>query len=266
MKKIFFPIIATIFTLTSCQEVIEIDLNSATPQYVIEAILVEGTQDFTTRVTQTSNYFSTDKATPITNATITLKKDNGAAITLTNNGDGSYKAAKYSAISAANYTLSVKVDGKTIDASSYLPKPIKLDSVEIEKDNGRPFGGSDSTYQLYCVFQDPASETNFYQIKTIVNGVPKNKGENILVIDDRLTNGNKIRIPIFTTEFNLNDKVEVELLSIDKKMYDYFNTLSTLVSNGNNSAAPANPITNWSGNALGYFGAYSSSKKAVVVR
>ena len=267
MKKIF-PIIALIITLSSCQKVIDIDLNTATPQYVIEAELVEGTQDFTVRVTKTSNFFSTDKATAVNNATITLKKDNGTAISLIGENNGYYKAAQYTATNKANYTLNVSVDGKKFDASSYLAKPITLDSVEIEKDSGNPFGGAsaDSTYQLYCIFQDPKSETNFYRIKTVVNGKPKNDGENILVIDDRFSDGNRIRIPIFTTEFKLGEKVDVELVSIDKKVHDYYNTLSTLVSNGNNSAAPTNPITNWSGGALGYFGAVSSSKRTVLVK
>ena len=268
MKKIFLPIIALVIAFSSCQKVIDIDLNTATPQYVIEAELVEGTQDFAVRVTKTSNFFSTDKPTAVTNATVTLKKDSGAAISLIGENNGYYKAAKYTATNKANYTLSVSVDGKSFSASSYLSKPIMLDSIEIEKDNGNPFGGAaaDSTYQLYCIFQDPTSETNFYRIKTVVNDKPKNKGENILVIDDRLTNGNRIRIPIFTTEFKLGEKVDVELVSIDKKVHDYYNTLSTLVSNGNNSAAPTNPITNWSGGALGYFGAVSSSKKTVLVK
>ena len=268
MKKIFIPIIALLIVFTSCQKVIDIDLNAATPQYVIESVLLEGTQDFAVRVTKTSNYFSTDKATSVNNATVSLKKENGAALNLINENNGYYKAVKYTATNKTNYSVTVSVDGKTFEASSYLPKPITLDTVELEKDNGNPFGGAakDSIYQLYCVFQDPTGETNYYQIKTVVNGIPNDKGENILVFDDRFSNGNKIRIPIFTTEFKLNDKVEIELLSIDKKVYDYFNTLSTLVSNGNNSAAPANPLTNWSNGALGYFGAVSSSKKVVVVK
>lgn len=268
MKNITLSIFALVITLSSCQKVIDIDLNSATPQYVIEAELVEGTQDFRVRVTKTSNYFSTDNVTSVNNATITLKKDNGTPTTLTNEANGYYKTTNYTATNKVNYQLSVAVDGKTFDASSFLPKPVTLDSISIEKSGGRPFGGgkADSSYQLYCNFQDPAGEANYYQIKTTINGVPNDKGGSILVIEDRLTNGNKIRIPIFTTDFKLNDVVEIELLSIDKKVYEYFNTLSTLVSNGNNSAAPANPLTNWSGGALGYFGAFSSSKKTVLVR
>jgi hypothetical protein len=267
MKKIIYPIIALIITLTSCQKVIDIDLNSATPQYVIEAVLVEGTQNFEVHVTQTSNYFSTDKATSIKNATVTLQKEGGTTVTLANENNGYYTVANYTATNKTNYQLKVVLDGKTFEATSYLAQVVPLDSIKVEKALGRPFGNSnDSLYQLYCTFQDPASETNFYQIKTIVNGKPNDKGKQILVLDDRLSNGNKISIPIFTTEFKLHDTVQVELLMIDQKVYDYFYTLSNVVGNGNNSAAPTNPISNWSGGALGYFGAFGSSKKEVIVK
>ncbi len=33
MKKIFLPIIALVIAFSSCQKVIDIDLNTATPQY-----------------------------------------------------------------------------------------------------------------------------------------------------------------------------------------------------------------------------------------
>jgi len=42
--------------------------------------------------------------------------------------------------------------------------------------------------------------------------------------------------------------------------------LLLIVSDGNSSAAPANPISNWSENALGYFGAYSVSEITVLVK
>jgi hypothetical protein len=87
-----------------------------------------------------------------------------------------------------------------------------------------------------------------------------------LVIEDRLSEGINIILPIFTSIFKLDDKVEVELISMYKKMYDYFNTLSTIISNGGDSAAPANPLSNWSGGVLGYFGAFSFSKKTIVVK
>jgi hypothetical protein len=53
---------------------------------------------------------------------------------------------------------------------------------------------------------------------------------------------------------------------MDAGVYDYFNTLSEiLTSDANTSAAPANPNSNFNNGALGYFAAYATSKKSIRV-
>lgn len=267
MKKIFLPIIA-LLTFASCTKVIDVNLNSVTPQYVIEGALMEGKQDFKVRITKTGDYFNPTKPTPVTNATVSLKKGNGTAVSLKYESEGMYKTLGYTAASSAEYTLTVTIDGKAYEASSFMPKVVTLDdlSTEILPALNRDNDMKADTFQINCYFKDPAKEANFYRVKTVVNGVAKDKGEDLLVIEDRLSEGINIILPIFTSIFKLNDKVDVELISMDKKMYDYFNTLSIIIGNNGNSAAPANPLSNWSGGALGYFGAFSSSKKTIVVQ
>jgi hypothetical protein len=57
------------------------------------------------------------------------------------------------------------------------------------------------------------------------------------------------------------DTVYVELQHITKDMFNYYNTLNNIVGSGGpmGSSTPYNPISNIKGDALGYFGAYSSS-------
>jgi hypothetical protein len=86
-----------------------------------------------------------------------------------------------------------------------------------------------------------------------------------LVIEDRYSVGAYYKLPIFTDSFEQNDSVDVELVSISHAMFDYFNTLALLVD-GSGSPAPTNPSSNWSGGALGYFGAFSVSKQTIFVR
>jgi len=51
---------------------------------------------------------------------------------------------------------------------------------------------------------------------------------------------------------------------MDEPTFDFFNTLSDVLNN-QNGPAPANPNTNIQGGALGYFGAFTSSKKQIIV-
>ena len=268
MKRFaLFSIVVLFFA--SCQRVISIDLNSSDPQYIIEASLFAGKNDFSVQISQTSNYFGTDKPKQVTNAVVILSKsDNSLGVSLVNMGAGKYVAKNYSAFSNTEYKLVVNVDGKTFEATSFLNPVVQLDSVKATPEIGFLKNVDPDSFQINCFFNDPPKIQNYYRIETSINGKSTNAdADNILVVDDRLSDGITFNFPIFTSSFTLNDTVEVQLLSIDKKMYDYFNTLRLIVgqsSTGN--AAPTNPNSNWSNGALGYFGAFSSSKRTIVVR
>jgi hypothetical protein len=73
-------------------------------------------------------------------------------------------------------------------------------------------------------------------------------------------------------EINIGDLIRVELMSIDKAAYDFYLTANSVNASGGNgrgpsstSAAPTNPVTNWSNKALGYFSAYRTSKSEIVL-
>jgi len=265
MKHILFPVLMALL-MSACTKVIDIDLNSAAPQIVIEAALQAGTNDFRVHITKTGNYFDTGAPETVNNATVLLKRGTENAIDLSNAGNGDYLLSNYSATENETYSLSVIIDGKTYEASSFLPPVVALDSLSIDLVQGPSFGTAEAdSFLVLCHFQDPLSQTNFYRIKSVVNDVPRTNGETLLVIEDRLTNGNYIEIPIFTDSYELNDNVEVELVSMDAAMYDYFNSLTLLVGGNGGTAAPANPNTNWSGGALGSFGAFSSAKRTILV-
>jgi hypothetical protein len=267
INKILALIICSLI-LGSCQKVINLDLNSADPKYVIEAELQEGTQDFKVKITQTSNYFNNEAPTKITNAQVTLQKSNEAPLLLVNSNDGYYFATNYIGVSGELYKLNVTINGETFQARSFMPNAVILDSIEIEKLGKGPFGGNkEDEYRLFCIYKDPVLDVNFYKVNTLIDGMPNENADNLIVLDDRLTNGNKVRFPIFSDRFKLNDIVEVQLKSIDQDTYNFFNTLGTIVggsSNGN--AAPTNPSSNWSNGALGYFGATSVSVKKVQIK
>jgi hypothetical protein len=67
--------------------------------------------------------------------------------------------------------------------------------------------------------------------------------------------------------FSTGDTVWVDLLSIDKASYDYFNTLNNILTSDRSptSLAPANPNTNLTNGALGYFAAYSISSRMIIL-
>lgn len=267
MKK-FIIAIAAGLSLVACTKVIDVNLNSADPQIVIEAELVAGEPNFSVKISKTADYFGTDQPVPVENAAVLLARENDAPVSLNHAGAGIYNLSDLFATENTTYHLTVNVDGKTYEATSFLPKKVDLDSLTYEVAEEPPFGGLPvDSFQVNCFFKDPADAVNYYRLRSTVNSVPRREGDKLLVIDDRLVQGNNINIPIFTDSFEKNDTVQVELVSLDKAGFDYFNTLTLIISsNGGGSAAPANPVSNWSGGALGHFGAVSISRKTVVLQ
>jgi hypothetical protein len=52
--------------------------------------------------------------------------------------------------------------------------------------------------------------------------------------------------------------------SVDSGVYTYLRTLQQTINQ--NSATPANPLSNITGGALGYFSAYSYSSQTVIIQ
>jgi Domain of unknown function (DUF4249) len=180
---------------------------------------------------------------------------------------GVYKSAKLFGETGHTYFLSIQTEGKTLTATSTMPRKVKLDSVEIR---AQAFFGS-VNYQIIPRFVDTKGIGDNYRFVLFVDGKMKN---DIFVVTDELSDGNPNGRPLFrgrssdTTEnIKIGNRIDIEMQSIDKSVYDYFNTLAGESGGpGGGSSTPANPITNIKGGALGYFAAYTKQTKGVVVK
>ncbi len=270
MFKNSLYILASILFLSSCQKVIDVDLNDSNPAYVIEANLYEGTNDFQVKITQTTSYFGTSNPTPINDAIVTLIDPSNVTHSVPSIGNGLYKLPSFSATNNSKYQLIVTAGGKTFNAASTMPFHTSIDSVTYEDFGGfggGPGGGGgnpNDTYLLTTHFQDSIGIPNNYRVILTRNDTLLNKPFDYYLFDDKIRDGQYIDAPIFTNFFSEGDSIDVELLSMDAGVIDYFYTLSDiLTSDANTSAAPANPNSNFSNGALGYFGAFTRSKKSI---
>ncbi len=266
MKNILIIAIVLLF-FTSCQKVIKVDLNTANPQFVIEANLFEGTHDFKVHITKTTSYFNPESAPAVLGAVVTLSVNGNPAQTLMSAGNGWYELANYTATNKTSYTLSVVAEGKTFIADSYLPVSPVMDSLTYRKFNGG-FGGTGiDPYIMTAHFQDSLGIGNYYRVIVTKNDSIQNQPFDLYLLDDKLRDGEYFHAPVFTAFCDIGDTMDVELLSMDKYVFDYYSTLGTILTgDANNSAAPANPNSNWSNKALGYFGAFSTQKKSLRIK
>ena len=267
MKKYSWLMFPVIFSFIACEKVIEIDLDDTPPQLSLEANLTAADSTFTLRATRTGAYFDSAPPTAVTDAVVELRDAAGNNYSVPYDDNGQYQLNLVPTVGAI-YTLEVLVDGVLYTATTTLPEPVPL--VDLQTEFLPAFGPNDAGYAVYFRYQDPADIDNFYRIRHVLNGVPQTAGSDLQVVNDRLNDGGLARFPLFGQIFEVSDTVQVIFQPIAASAYDYFNTLSSIIGDGQGpgggSAAPGNPTTNWDNEALGYFAAYPTSTLEIVIR
>jgi Domain of unknown function (DUF4249) len=252
------------FFACSCTKVIQVNLNDASPQIVIEGNITNSPGPYQVQINKTVNFSDANVYPAVSDAVVKIT-DSSSGITdvLTETSAGIYTTRLLpQGMAGHTYQLYVLTNGETFTAASTLPQPVTLDSVTFQH-NGR-FGGTN--INAVANFQDPPGIANYYTFTEYVNGKQLNQ---IFAYDDRLSDGKYIRQQFFTDSSYLNtgDNLVLKMNCVDKNVWNYFNTLDQ-VTNGNNfqSTAPSNPVTNISNNALGYFSASAVNSISTTVK
>lgn len=248
-------IIGCFILFTSCEKVIQVDLNSVDPKYVIKAAIIEGQFDHFVTITRSLNFDQATTFPTVDNAVVTVTDDLGQAATFQSIGNGRYHLSNYLGAVGRNYTITIAVDGEIFTASCSMPTTVPIDSLFQQS----YLFGADTLYGVIPAHFDPANETNYYQFRVDINNKPFNQ---TLLSTDQFTNGNLDVQPLFLP-IEVGDTVRVEMLSITKPVWTYLNQLAL---NNSQQTTPANPISNFTGGCLGYFSAQGRDVKVITIQ
>jgi len=242
--------------LTSCEKVIQLDLSTTTPRLVIQGNIYDEPGPYVVNISRTVNFDAPNIFPAVTNATVTISDNAGLTEELSQASDGNYVTSALQGKVGQTYTLTVKVDGKTYTASSTIPRVVDIDTIYFKKSI---FGGG---RLITLDFMNQAGKENFYQVIHLVNGkqIP-----GFSVFSNNTVKSEEISYSFMTTNSEpplvAGDKIEVWLECIDKGVFEYFRTANR---DGGRSASPANPVSNISNGALGFFNACSVHKKTFI--
>jgi Domain of unknown function (DUF4249) len=253
---------ALLMALASCEKVIDVNINEADKKYVIEAnVSNSAAEPAEVKISQTKRFTDDNSFTGISGATVTIQVNNGTIYPLAETTTGIYKTAAFTGVPGSSYKLTVTLNGTAYTAVSVMPvKLVKLDTLTVED---LAFGGS--TYKtVYPSYKDPSGLGNSYRFIQYANGVQVKK---IFVQDDELSDGLTITRPFINQDGDLKsgDVVKVTMQCIDRDVYKYWYSLDQAATGANQSATPANPVSNITGGVLGYFSAHSVNSKTIVV-
>ena len=264
MKKFLF--FAALLTLTACEKEISIDLNSADPKLVIEGEISNEVGPYTVTLTKTVNFSDRNDFPLVSGAVVTISDNTGFSETLVESSRGYYETSQIKGVVGRTYTLSVEVEGKKYVATSTIPEPVKLDSIDIKvSDISFPGQSKDTNYTIIPVYTDPASFGNNYRFIQYKNDTID---KTVILFNDNVNNGLRNKRPLFSRDFDLNKgySYTLEMRCIDKSIYDYFYSLNQSSGNGpGGGTTPSNPVTNFSNGALGYFSAHHVQRMTVIV-
>ena len=279
MKRIkiqlaFFAIISTII-IWSCEEIITIDLNTASPRLTVTAIVTDQPGPYIVSLSRSESFFSSNDSFPtVSHAVVTISDNVGNSETLKESARGNYQTSALQGVNGRTYHLEIVSDGVTYEASSYLPYPVVLDSIaspKIVSGGGGPHKKeTTSSYYIKCYFKDPSGSTDFYRIESLTANTDS-LASYYQIYSDEVTDGQRIDYPLQRPTFNLGETATIELYHINTDNYDYYKTVNNILRNKKGpmaaaSAPQANPLTNISGGAVGYFGTFAVSRKVVIVK
>jgi len=253
-----YVILLSVFLLsffTSCEKVIDLDLNTSSSQIVIEGNVYDEAGPYTVKISRSVNIDEPSVYPAVTGATVSISDNAGNAEVLAEKASGVYQTSTSQGVPGRTYTLSVEVEGQKYTAISTMPEGVEIDTL-FTVETGYP-----GFHQISVDLTDPANTVNYYRLVDWVNG---KRLETIIVANDELSKGKKINGTLMYSEDDMKsgDTYTLWLESIDKGVYDYFNSASL---NGQDSASPSNPVSNISNGALGYFNACSVRKKSIVI-
>lgn len=163
MKNIFY--LLCLFTLVSCEDVIDLDLPTAQSKLVIDASIKwqKGTtgNEQTIKLSTTTGFY--DSVIPtVSGATVFVTNSSNTVFTFTESptNAGEYVCIDFVPTINENYTLTVQLNGETYTATEKLFATPTIENIEQTTVQG--FGGDE--IQVKFFYQDNGLEDNNYLI------------------------------------------------------------------------------------------------------
>ena len=231
MKRILNSILLIIVLFFSaCTDVIDVEVPNEEAKLVIEASInwEKGTSgsDQTIYLSKSTPFFDTNGTVPVVGASVIITNNNdGSFFEFNDQNDGSYSTSNFIPVLNDNYTLEVMSEGETYNAQETFVPVVPILEVYQSTEKFLP-----EVLEVNFDFLDPVEEENYYYIKfkEQADTFPR-----LLDFKDEFVNGNLITVfnerqeneDINQVEYAPGDTVNMELIGISKRYYEYIQLL-----------------------------------------
>jgi hypothetical protein len=258
-----FLLIPFILAFSSCEKVIDLPLEDAEQTLVVEAVMKDRVGENYIILSKSGSAYQGQDFEKVEDATVTVTTEDGSVYDFPHQGNGLYQLPGFFTLPSTEYNIEINAMDRVITASCMTPTKPKIDSLTFFTINGAFGVPEDDTLNLISFHSvDNGAEKNYYLVKIFRNGL-KNSG--YYLGNDDFINGIYYEAQFFGSEAKPRDTVFVEMIAMDQANYNYYVGLTGNLDSGPFSAAPANPPSNLIGNALGFFGAYTTDTISIIL-
>ena len=118
--------LSLIILLTSCEDVIEIELNHIEPKLVIEGVINDLDNQCTIKLSKTTDYFNQETNSTVSDAVITLTDNAGTIVNFIETEPGIYMEESVQPRPNINYTLNIVSEGDRYVAKATIPQKVNI--------------------------------------------------------------------------------------------------------------------------------------------
>ncbi len=236
----YISLLLLVILTTSCEKVIDVDLETATPRLVVDASIkwtkeTSGNQQMI-KLSTTTGYFSTT-IPPVSGAIVTVKNSTNEAFTfIEKTGTSEYICSNFSPKLNENYTLTIVYKGETYQASESL-KPVPIIDRIVQKDNG---GFTAKEIEIKAFYTDNKETNDFYlsRLKPSFVSIPTYG-----VGEDKYIQGNESFILYTHENLKKGQNIDISLHGISERYYNYMLILLSIAGSNGGSPFQSPPST-----------------------
>jgi hypothetical protein len=264
MKNILLILLTCLFFFSSCEDVIELQLNEGKDAIVVDGWLTTGTGPHYIKLFKTVPYFEHPEFQALRNATIKLSDDRGNQETLVEMEPGMYEIKAIKGAVGQTYTLEILLAEGSYKAVTTLPRlPVPVDSV-IYTYKKKSAIVLEEGYYPGMFGQELPGLGDFLMIKMKKNGTWLKAAEDINLLSDQYIDGNYIYDGKLNVQkpFKKDDLVRFEFWSLSEDAFRFWEDIQTQLNNEGLFAVPSvnartnlEKMTPQSMDIVGYFGA-----------
>lgn len=257
--------------LSSCEDVVDVDLDTAPSRLVIEASIdwQKGTTGNNQQIilSTTTGYYS-EEIPRLSGASVTINSTNAVFNFIEKSHPGVYVCSDFVPKLNETYTLTVNYEGQTYKAiETLLPVP---EIMRIEQSDDGGFTGEDIEVKFF--YDDIPDSSNFYLNKF---NSPYSVYPEYSVLKDQFFENNEMFGLYSNEDLKAGDRLNFTLFGVSESYFSYMNILIAQTGSAGGSPFQTPPSTvrgnivnqtNFDNYALGYFRLSETDIKEYIIQ